>query len=758
VGRITKAQPEYSKPKPPGIITRAEKIEMKINREEILDFMKAGAWKPLSIKELFRYLKIPKDKREPFKRLIKDMTAEGTLVKIRGGRYGLPSKMNLVTGELRCHPDGFGFVVPEDGGEDVYINPRRFGGAMHADSVVARVESLKRGGRREGRVIRVLKRAHRTVVGRFMRQKGFCAVVPSDRSILQDIVIPPGQTGRASEGMIVEAEITRWPAKYMSPIGRVKEVLGDPEDPDVEIEVIVRKYGLSQRFPADVLKEVKKVAMKVKADEMEKRVDLRGVNTFTIDGETARDFDDAVSIEGIVRSGTKKGYRLRVSIADVSHYVKQGSALDIEAYERGTSVYFPDRCIPMLPEPLSIGICSLNPGVDRLTVTVEIEFDSQGELKRKKFYESVIKSSERLTYTEVKKILADGDKALKKRYARILRDLKLMEELALNLMKRRGRDGSIDFDLPEPQIIIDIEGRIEDIVRSERNIAHRIIEEFMLAANRAVAGEFSGYPSLYRVHEAPDQESIRDFKEFVSSLGHPFKGKAGPNGHGPKAFQRVLESVQGSPVERLVNHVLLRSMKQARYSESNTGHFGLAFKQYTHFTSPIRRYPDLAVHRLLKKLIIKKYTKKERERQMEVLPVVADQSSARERNAMEAEREITDLKKAQFMKDKVGEVFGGFISGVTSFGFFVELKDYFVEGLVHVATLTDDYYTFLEREHRLVGERTKRSFTLGKEVMVEISNVNIERRRIDMVLAEPSKRRAAGVRPGKRRGGRRVRR
>jgi ribonuclease R len=516
--------------------------------------------------------------------------------------------------------------------------------------------------------------------------------------------------------------------------------------------VIVRKYGLSQRFPPDVLKEVKKAPMRVKADEMQKRVDLRGFNTFTIDGETARDFDDAVSIEGIIRSGTKKGYRLRVSIADVSHYVKEASALDIEAYERGTSVYFPDRCIPMLPEPLSVGICSLNPGVDRLTITVELEFDSQGELKRKKFYESVIKSSARLTYTNVKKILVEGDKDLKKRYARILKDLKLMEELALNLMKRRSRDGSIDFDLPEPQIIIDIEGRIEDIVRSERNIAHRIIEEFMLAANKAVAGEFSEYPSLYRVHEAPDEQSIKDFKEFVSSLGYPLKWKAGP-----KAFQSVLESVRGSPVERLVNHVLLRSMKQARYSEVNTGHFGLAFKDYTHFTSPIRRYPDLIVHRLLKKLLIKKYTKRERERRMEALPAVADQSSARERNAMEAEREIVDLKKAQFMKDKVGEVFGGFISGVTSFGFFVELKDYFVEGLVHVATLTDDYYTFLEKEHRLMGERTKRSFTLGKEVMVEISNVNIERRRIDMVLHEPSKRRAHGVRPGKKRAGRRLR-
>jgi ribonuclease R len=550
---------------------------MKTGREKILGFMKAGAWKPLSIKELFRYLAVPKDKREPFKRLIREMTADGTLVKISGGRYGLPSKMNLVTGELTCHPDGFGFVVPEDGVEDVYINPRRFGGAMHGDRVVARVESFKGGGRREGRIIRILKRAHATVVGRFQSGKGFCAVVPSDRRILEDVVIPPRQTGGARDGMIVEAEITRWPAKHMAPLGRVTELLGDPEDPDVEIEVIVRKYGLPHRFPAHVLKEVKGIPMEVQDVELKDRVDLRGLKTFTIDGETAKDFDDAVSIEA-----ARNGYMLRVSIADVGNYVKEGTALDTEAYERGTSVYFPDRCVPMLPEPLSNGICSLNPRVDRLTVTAELEFDANGELKRKKFYESVIKSSERLTYTEVKKILADGDGEIKKRHAAIIEDLRLMEELARKLMDRRSREGSIDFDLPEPQIIIDIEGRIEDIVRSERNIAHRIIEEFMLVANRAVAEEFSrgGYPSIYRVHEEPDEESIREFMEFVSGFGYQLKGRPGP-----KALQKLLESVRGRPEERVVNHVLLRSMKQARYSEENTGHFGLAFKDYTHFTS-----------------------------------------------------------------------------------------------------------------------------------------------------------------------------
>lgn len=714
---------------------------MKIDREKILAFMKEGARRPLSIKELFRHLGVPKDKRDAFKRLIRDMTADGTLVKTRGAMYGLPSKMNLVTGELSCHPQGFGFVMPEEG-TDVYINARRLAGAMHGDRVVARVEAFKGDGKKEGRVIRVVKRAHATVVGRFQRKEGFSSVEPSDERILDNILIPRGRSGKAKDGMIVEVEITRWPAKRMAPLGKVTEVLGDPDDPDVEIDVIARKYGLPRRFPAGVMKEVKLVPMEVSEDETRKRVDLRGKPTFTIDGETARDFDDAVSVDK-----TGKGYRLRVSIADVGHYVKEGSLLDTEAYTRATSVYFPDRCIPMLPEPLSNGICSLNPGVDRLALTAELEFDSRGGLTGKRFYESVIKSTERLTYTEVKGILADGDRELKKRYASVTGELKLMEELARKLMKRREENGSIDFDLPEPQIIIDIEGRIEDIVRSERNIAHRIIEEFMLAANRAVAGVFSsgGYPALFRVHDEPDEEKINEFKEFLHNLGYPVRGRAGP-----KALQRALASVSGSPVEKLVNHLLLRSMKQARYSHENTGHFGLAFKDYTHFTSPIRRYPDLVVHRLLKKLVHKRYTKAEKGRSLEALPPVALHTSARERKAMEAEREIADLKKTQFMKDRVGEVFEGFVSGVTSFGLFVELKEYFVEGLVHVTTLTDDYYTFLEKEHTLMGDRTKRSFRPGKEVLVRISGVDMERRRIEMVLAETEGEKEARRRPGRK--------
>ncbi len=716
---------------------------MEESQKKILDLMKEGAYKPMSFKELLHLFDVRKDKRDRFKRMVKEMVSEGTLVMIRGGRYGLPSKMNLLTGELICHPDGFGFVRPEEGGEDIFINPRKLGGAMHGDLVVARVEGYKDRGRREGKVIRVVKRAHKVVTGRFERGKGFGVVVPSDERILERIVIPPRETRGAVEGTIVTVEITRWPGPDTVPAGKILEVLGDPEDPDVEAEVILKKFGLPNRFPAAVEREVKDVPMTVGEADAEGRVDLRGFTTVTIDGETARDFDDAVSIDR-----TAHGWRLRVSIADVSRYVKEGSEIDTEAYARSTSVYFPDRCVPMLPEALSNGICSLNPGVDRLTMTAELEFDSGGRVTKKRFYESVIKSAERMTYTNVKKLLHNEDEALTERYSAILADLRLMAELAEKLSEGRKEAGSIDFDLPEPQIIIDIEGNVEDIVRSERNVAHRLIEEFMLAANRAVAEEFSSkdIPFLYRIHEEPDEESIRDFVEFIAGFGLHFK-----SGGGPKAFQKILKSVEGKPEERLINHVLLRSMKQAVYSEENAGHFGLAFRDYTHFTSPIRRYPDLIVHRLLKLLIHGRYGHDVRDRVETLLPEMAGHTSARERKAMEAEREIADLKKCQFMRDKAGESFEGFITGVTSFGLFVELKDYFVEGLVHISTLLDDYYIFDEKRHALTGEHTKRAFRLGDPAKVTITKVDLERRRIDLVLAEEFTGRGIEKRRGRKR-------
>ncbi|MBI2411832.1 MAG: ribonuclease R [Deltaproteobacteria bacterium] len=707
---------------------------MEAIEKKITDYLEEG---PQSFKDLVRSFEIRKEDRDRFKKVVKRLVAEGVLIKTRGGRFGLPSKMNLVTGGLSCHPDGFGFVKPEEGGEDVYINARRLAGAMHGDTVAARIEGIKSGGRREGSIVRVIKRAHKTVVGRFEKARGVGILTPSDERLLYQVIIPREEFGDASDGQIVTAEITRWPAKNLAPIGRVIEVLGNPDDPDVEAEVILKKYGLPHRFPADVLHEVRSVPSAVSETEIAGRTDLRTLTVVTIDGETAKDFDDAVSIER-----TAHGYRLWVSIADVSHYVKQGTAIDSEAYGRGTSVYFPDRAIPMLPEALSNGICSLNPQVERLTMTAELEFDTKGSVVKKRFYESVIKSAERMTYTNVKKLIRGEDAEIEKRYSHIVSDIKLMAELAEKLTARRMEAGSIDFDLPEPQIIIDLEGNVEDIVRSERNEAHKLIEEFMLAANRAVAEEFSRrqYPFVYRVHDEPDSDSIHDFLEFASSFGLHFK-----EGTGPLGFQQVLKAVEGKPEEKLINQVLLRSMKQAVYSEENIGHFGLAFNDYTHFTSPIRRYPDLVVHRLLKLLIHGKYTIEARERMETELPPVCGHTSARERKAMEAEREIADLKKTQFMSDKVGETFDGFISGVTSFGVFIELKDYFVEGLVHVSTLLDDYYIFDDKKHSLIGERRKRVFRLGDAVSVKVTRADIERRRIDLVLDE-----AFAAKPGKK--------
>lgn len=711
-----------------------------MDKETILKFMRQEAYRPLSFRELGGAFGISKNDKLEFKKLVMALVHDGSIVKIKGGRFGILNKMNLVAGTLECHPDGYGFVVPDEGGEDVFVSQRMLKGSMHRDKVVVRVEGFKKGGKREGRIIRILQRANKTIVGRFEKTKKFSIVVPLDKRFTSVCVVPPKDECSAKNGDVVVAEITKWQgesakAKYAAPLfGRIIEILGDYDSPDVEAEVIARKYGLNYRFPHNVIGEAKVVAQTVEERETKGRVDLRDITTVTIDGETAKDFDDAVSIERLKNGG----YKLWVSIADVSHYVKENSILDKEAFARGTSVYFPDRCIPMLPEELSNGICSLKPSVDRLAFTAEMEFDNEGIITVFKFYESVIKSIERMTYTSVKKILVDRDEHLLKRYSHIIDDLKIMEELSRKLKKERAKNGSIDFDLPEPQLIIDIEGRVEDIVKSERNIAHEIIEEFMLHANQTVARfmAHSKAPFLYRVHEEPDNEDLLDFKEFISNFGYhlELRGKVKP-----KTLQNFLSHVEGRQEEKLINHVLLRSMKQARYSEENIGHFGLAFDFYTHFTSPIRRYPDLIVHRLMKKVISKQLSAKNKERWEKTLPDIAIHTSKMERNAMEAEREIVDLKKTQFMMDKVGEAFDGFITGVTSFGFFVELKDYFVEGLVHVTNLKDDYYTFIEKQHSLIGERTKKRFRIGDEVKVKIQKVDIGKRQIDLVLEEKDK-------------------
>jgi len=723
--------------------TKKEKKDRKgrdLSVDQILELMEEED-RPLLVREILRHLGLRAEERQKTRDLLKELAEEGKVVRIRGNRYGLPSKMNLVVGKVKCHPDGYGFVIPETAGEgDIFIGPRNLKEAMHGDRVVARVESVRKKGR-EGKVIRILERQFHKVVGKFMKAKNYSYIIPEDERILQEIYIPEGETKRARPNQIVVAEITRFPTERARPEGRVTYILGYPDDPEVEPQMILHKYDLPQRFSSAALKEARSLPLIPSFQECKDRIDLREIPTFTIDGEKARDFDDAVSIEGEQDGGMK----LYVSISDVSHYVKEGSALDEEAFLRGTSVYFPDRAIPMFPPELSNEICCLHPRLDRLAMTVELNYDGNGERRGVRFYPSVIRSDERLTYTIVKRILVDEDVELRKKFGQLLPSLERMADLSQRLRVRRMERGAIDFDLPEPEIILNLQGVTEEIIRAERNLSHQIIEEFMIAANEAIAHfiEESGSPSIYRIHEPPQQGAMDEFRRFVSHLGYksirPDHGMRKDSDPSPKSLQKILFEVKGRPEEKVVNNILLRSMKWAKYSAKNEGHFGLASDGYTHFTSPIRRYPDLMVHRLLKKVLSKKEGKVSEvvdSTLREELAKKAEHLSDRERVAMEAEREILDRYRVRFMKEKTGEMFEGVISGVTAFGFFVELKDVFVEGLVRVTSLHDDYYQYHEKKYCLMGERTHKTFRIGDEVKVRLERVDVERRHIDFGLVK----------------------
>ena len=718
---------------------------MKDQKQKILAFFRNKATHPLTFRELNHVLGIPRVERAGFKRVVEELIASGELIKTRGHSYALPTSLNLVIGRLSCHREGFGFVVPDEGGDDIFIPARFLRENMHGDKVAVRIEAVKGPGKSEGRIVRTLERGCTRLVGRFEAARNFGYVIPDEQRINYDIYIPPSAYGAAESGQVVVAEITAYPAIQRNPEGRIVEVLGWPDDPEVEVQTILRKFDLPHAFSAATLAEARSIRQTITDADLQGRADLRANLTVTIDGETARDFDDAVS----VRREKDGHYRLWVSIADVSHYVKPGSSLDQEAYARGTSVYFPDRCIPMLPEELSNGICSLNPHVDRVTMTAEMLFDSCGEMLEASFYPSIIRSDARLTYTIVRDLLEQSETALIAEHSAYFADLQLMKELALRLNEMRKKRGSIDFDLPEPEIVIDILGQTEAILKAERNVAHRLIEEFMLAANEAVALHITHkeIPSLYRVHEHPDVVKLQDFREFIFNFGYEFKVAEGKVE--PRDLQRLLEQAEGKPEEKMLNKVLLRCMKQARYSVENLGHYGLAAPCYTHFTSPIRRYPDLAIHRILKAIVTKSINKRMIDQFAATLPEVADHTSKRERVAMEAEREIAELKKLQFMQNKVGEEYDGFITGVSSFGFFVELVEYFVEGLVHISTLLNDFYNYIEKQHSLVGENTRETFRIGDTVRVLVANVSLEKRQLDFNLVGIKSRRDTGTgKPG----------
>ncbi|MBW2511350.1 MAG: ribonuclease R, partial [Deltaproteobacteria bacterium] len=653
---------------------------------DILALLQQHASRPLSLREIQDTLDLSAGERKALGKALKDLVKEGSLVQLKGGRFALPKKVNLVVGRLSVHRDGYGFVSPADGGrDDLFIPARHIRPAMHGDLVVARLEHSIRSGRPEGRVIRVEQRAHRLLVGRYRVEHGVGFVLPADTRIQDALLVPPGGEIEVRQDQMVLAEIESYPGRTRGAVGRIREVLGNATDPDVEIRIAAIQFNLPYEFPDAVLAEADMVDTQVSESDLAGREDLRALTFVTIDGETARDFDDAVAIQRMA-----EGYRLTVAIADVAHYVASGSVTDKEALTRGTSVYFPGSCLPMLPEALSNGICSLKPRVDRLVMAVELDFDARGRRTATRFCEAVIQSRARLTYTEVAAVLVESDPAVREELQALVGDLEVMRELAALRIALRHQRGSLDFDLPEAQIQLDLQGRPENIVRAERNLAHRLIEEFMLAANEAVASWLvqQRKPMVFRVHEAPSEAKMAAFQEFIA---HFNQGISIPTeGVTPKLLQGLLERVAGQPEEHVINHVLLRSLPQAYYSTSNLGHFGLAADNYCHFTSPIRRYPDLAVHRILKGQL--SGHGKVKADDAVSLDEIASRSSSAERRAMEAERDIVNLKKCQFVADKLGEQYHGMVTSVHAFGFFVELQEIFVEGLVHVSSLEDDFY------------------------------------------------------------------
>ncbi len=706
-----------------------------IMESELLDFMRETAYKPMTVHELEKHYQIETaDDFKQLQKLLVQLEQKGEIYRTRKDRYGVPERMNLLKGKLQAHAKGFGFLIPENREHpDVYIHANDLKGAMNGDSILVRISSRSAGGgKMEGEVVRIAKRANEQLVGVFKDNESYAFVVPDDKRIIQDIFVPKHAYGGAEDGQKVVVRIVRYPEGRAAAEGEVVEILGRQDDPGVDILSVIRKFGLPEHFPEEVADEAEAVPDAISDEEIRGRRDLRDLRIVTIDGEDAKDLDDAVHVERLPDGHI----RLGVHIADVGYYVKENSMLDQEAYRRGCSVYLVDRVIPMLPQRLSNGICSLNPQVDRLTMTCEMELDDQANVVRHDIYPSVIKTTERMTYTNVRKILLDADPALLERYKDLVDDFRLMEELAMRLRRARMKRGAIDFDFGESKVLVDENGKPVDIVKRERTIAEQIIEEFMLAANETVAEHFHWLkvPFLYRVHEEPDQEKLVHFMEFVANFGYVVRGRG--NRVHPRALQSLLEEIKGSKEETVISTVLLRSMKQAKYDAESLGHFGLAAEFYSHFTSPIRRYPDLVIHRIIREALGNGTLSQKRHEALSARMVdIAQQSSERERIAVDAERETDALKKAEFMLDKVGEEFDGIISSVTNFGIFVEL-DNTVEGLIRLGDLTDDYYHFHEMKHCLIGERTSKIYSIGDEVRVRVARVNLDERTIDFEMMD----------------------
>ncbi len=737
-----------------------------------------------NFKQLVRELGPRLASRAELETLLARLVARGDLIETRSGHYAATrGNREFAVGRLAMHRDGYGFLIsdrPLEGiSGDIYIPADSAQNAMHGDRVVVRIARIEAGGRADGEVVKILKRAHPTVVGEFrIGRRGFY-LIPHDERLRDWIEIPeelaiPAPTAQIDrvgpkpveisdpqklDGMIVNVELLEYPERGEHGVGRVIEILGSPDDFGIDVEIIIRKFHLPHRFPPEVVEQAESITGVIAAWEMVGRDDFRSMDVVTIDGETARDFDDAVWVDRLANGN----YALHVHIADVSHYVRPGSPIDAEARLRGTSVYFPDRAVPMLPFELSTNICSLNPHLDRLVLSALMEFDHHGDMVAQKFGRGVIRSAERMTYTDVH-LLLEGDEKLRERYRPLAPRFELMRELAEILNRKRVRRGSIDFDLPEPLIEFDEWGAMTGVVRAPRNIAHRLIEEFMLAANEAVAAHLqaTGLPSIYRIHEQPDPKRVMEFEEVAAHFGYSLGVGAIPvkkfayadkrrDGRkerreivlpaevkiSPRQYQKLVSKIEGKPEERILSYLMLRSLKQARYSEDNVGHFALAADCYTHFTSPIRRYPDLIVHRLLTAALDGQTYSSAPE-----LSSVADESSQSERRAAEAERELVEWKKTKFMADRVGDEFDALIISTTKYGLFVELADLFIEGLVPMDSLPGDRYTYHENVRKIVGQHSRREFSIGDHVRVLLERVDTVERKLQFSLAEPE-------RPGK---------
>jgi ribonuclease R len=717
-------------PPDPHAAREAERYEHPIaSREAILALLDAADG-PLNFAGIAASVGITpddEDQVEALRRRLRAMERDGQLLCNRRGGYAPVQRIELIAGRVIGHADGFGFLVPDAGGEDLFLGAREMRRVLHGDRVLARQSGVDRRGRPEGTVVEILERANREVVGRFMEDSGITFVVPDNKRIHQDVLIPREHVGEARAGQIVVAEILEQPDFHRQPIGRIHEVLGDYRAPGLEVEIAIRSHGLPHVFPDEVLAAAEAFGDSVPESAKHDRLDVRDLPLVTIDGEDARDFDDAVYAERSAR-----GWRLLVAIADVSWYVRPGDTLDVEAAARGTSVYFPDRAIPMLPEALSNGLCSLNPQVDRLALICELEVTARGRVKSATFHEGLIRSAARLTYTEVAAILG-GDAERRIAHSPLVPHLENLHAIYQLFAARRAERGAIDFETVETRVVFGDQGRIERIEPRERNVAHRIIEECMLAANVAAASalEESELPAIYRVHDKPSAERVDDLRRVLGELGLYLPGGEVPK---PADYSTLLAQVRERPDAEFVQTLLLRSLRLAVYQPENGGHFGLSYEAYTHFTSPIRRYPDLLVHRALKRLISPQrrggypYEYVDLER-------LAEHCSMTERRADEASRDAMAWLKCEFMQSRVGEVFSGRVTGVTGFGLFITLDELHVEGLVHITGLGEDYYQHDAAGHRLVGERSGRVFRLSMPLTVKVMRVDLDERRIDFDLA-----------------------